>query len=132
VTTQGRERFQWRRWEYPYGTKRHTLWCNACGYPASGSVDSVASADDHMKAAALHECPLVMFSWDFWRRVAWHAGMVPETADVGRLVIREHHQHAWNVPIDTAAMMANGLKSPRAARRSWQRLLDEHARAELT
>jgi hypothetical protein len=123
---QTRERFRWRFWEYPPGTKRHDLWCNECGFGASGTVDPLAPADEHMKAAALHECPPVMFEWDAWRRLAWHCGMDPETADVGRSLIREHSQHGWNIGIDCEGMLASGVKSPRTSRRRWLRLLEEH------
>lgn len=123
--------FSWHRWEYPAGTHRRNLFCDRCGFCASHTVEPTAPEAEHDAASKSHVCAVPQYAWDAWRQEAFEAGMDPKTADVGRSLIREAHNHAWGVEPDLDGMLEDGLKHPRKAARRWRRILLERQEAEL-
>jgi hypothetical protein len=123
--------FSWHVWEYPAGSERRGLTCDACDCNASYPVEATAPHADHLFQAPKHVCQTFQYEWDEWRREAWERGMEREAAQAGRALIRECHQHAWPWEPDTRAMMVRGLRDPKGAARRWSRLLDHGNDREL-
>lgn len=77
-------------------------------------------------------CSCGNFPWDHWKERALAAGMRPELAVLGRAVMREAYQHAWNEDLQRVcgwedegnAMLVAALEAPEQAAAEWQSLLD--------
>jgi hypothetical protein len=71
------------------------------------------------------------YPWDHWQKYALAQGLAADLAALGRAVIREAWQHAWDEREkalcgwndDGRAMLRLALKNPALARKRWGRLL---------
>lgn len=117
--------FRLRTWEYPPGTHRTGMVCNACGYCADPKEPERVTQADLDRAAVSHQCPEPRYAWDLWHRQARAAGVTPELAELGRSAYREALQHGWPFRVDGDAMIRRALASPAETAAWWSRLLDE-------
>jgi hypothetical protein len=77
-------------------------------------------------------CTFGHYPWDDWERFALAHGLDPETAGLGRLLIREAFNHGWEGWLqslcgwsdDGAALLAFALRAPAKARWCFSRLMD--------
>lgn len=77
-------------------------------------------------------CTFGSYPWDAWERRALAAGVPKELAGIGRLTMREAYNHGWTEKLQTLCgwnddgrrMIRLALRSPKAAEKRWQRLLD--------
>lgn len=77
-------------------------------------------------------CTFGNYPWDDWEKVALAKGVPPELAALGRAVFREAYQHGWDERLkalcgwrdDGQRMLKLALRSPRAAGKRWQRLME--------
>lgn len=77
-------------------------------------------------------CTFGNYPWDEWERRALAAGVLEGLAQLGRAVMREAYQHAWDDRLKSLCgwrdeggrMIKLALRSPRTAEKRWQRLLD--------
>jgi hypothetical protein len=77
-------------------------------------------------------CPYGHYPWDYWEKRALAAGVAKELAGLGRLVMREAHQHAWDERLQSLCgwndrggrMIGLALRSPATAEKRWQHLLE--------
>lgn len=82
--------------------------------------------------AEVLQCAFGHYPWDDWERDALAAGVPKDLAGLGRLTIREAYQHDWGDSLKSLCgwydrgrrMIKLALRSPQAAERRWQRLLD--------
>jgi hypothetical protein len=71
------------------------------------------------------------YPWDEWQRVALGRGVPEDLAALGREVMREADQHAWDAPLkalcgwedEGEAMVGLALLAPQRARYVWRKLL---------
>jgi len=78
------------------------------------------------------DCVYGYYPWDDWERDALAAGVAKELAALGRLAVREAYQHDWDDRLKSLCgwydqggrMIKLALRSPGAAEKRWQRLLD--------
>ena len=77
-------------------------------------------------------CVYGQYPWDGWQRMALLHGVPEELAALGRAVMREAHQHAWEERLSSLCgwndegrrMIALALRSPEKALRRWDWLLE--------
>jgi hypothetical protein len=77
-------------------------------------------------------CTFGNYPWDGWERRALAAGVSGDLAGLGRLTMREAYQHGWPEKLKSLCgwqdegqrMIKLALRSPRTAKKRWQRLLD--------
>jgi len=77
-------------------------------------------------------CPPGHYPWDYWEKRALAAGVSQELAGLGRLVMREAHQHAWDERLQALCgwndcggrMIKLAKRTPATAQKRWQKLLD--------
>ena len=77
-------------------------------------------------------CAFGNYPWDDWERSALAAGVDKSLAGLGRLTMREAYNHGWTDKLKTLCgwnddgrrMIRLALRSPKAAEKRWQRLLD--------
>jgi len=87
--------------------------------------------DDELNARVLN-CTCGNFPWDEWKTRALAAGMPAELATLGRAVMREAYQHAWDEDLQRLCgwedegngMLVSALEAPEQAATDWQQLLD--------
>ena len=71
------------------------------------------------------------YPWDYWQHMALKRGVPTELATLGRALMREASQHAWDDRLRSLCgwsdegrrMIALALRSPETARRRWGWLL---------
>lgn len=81
-------------------------------------------------------CVYGQYPWDFWEKAALAAGVPSDLATLGRAVMREAHQHAWDERLQSLCgwndrgrrMIRLALRSPATAAKRWQTLLDTDGR----
>jgi hypothetical protein len=77
-------------------------------------------------------CPYGHYPWDYWEKRALAAGLSEELAGLGRLVMREAHQHGWSARLQSLCgwqdrggrMIKLALRSAATAQQRWQDLLE--------
>jgi hypothetical protein len=77
-------------------------------------------------------CAFGHYPWDDWERAALAAGVPRDLAGLGRLTMREAYQHQWCDRLKSLCgwrdegrrMIRLALRSPKAAAKRWNRLLD--------
>lgn len=77
-------------------------------------------------------CTYGQYPWDYWQKAALAAGVPEDLATLGRAVMREADQHAWDDRLRSLCgwadkgrrMIRLALKSPATAQKRWQGLLD--------
>lgn len=77
-------------------------------------------------------CIYGQYPWDFWEKRALACEVPRELAALGRAVMREAHQHAWESLLqklcgwedEGEAMIALALAAPERARFFWEKLLE--------
>ena len=85
----------------------------------------------HVLDPQVNQCVFGHYPWDDWERDARAAGVSEDLAGLGRLVVREAHQHNWNDELKALCgwydqgrrMIKLALGSPKEAHRQWNLLL---------
>jgi len=85
-----------------------------------------------MFEAGVVQCTFGHYPWDDWERDALAAGVPKDLAGLGRLTVREAFNHSWDDRLKSLCgwydqgrrMIRLALRSPAAAEKRWQRLLD--------
>ncbi|MGH8020707.1 MAG: hypothetical protein ACREIA_20965, partial [Opitutaceae bacterium] len=110
-------------WEH----ERVSAWLSSHVWECEPADDQPRLRDDEVMGSAYGAYP-----WDGWEKYAVAHGVAAELAALGRLVIREAWQHAWDERLrslcgwrdDGRRMLRLARRNPALAEKRWTRLLD--------